>query len=66
MLYAEIADKQVFKLMGQWFDSCKSTAEAEKMLWHVLKELSNWDGVDYPKLQKYCEKQIKATKLSEL
>lgn len=64
MLYVEIPDKQIFKLMDQWLESCKSTEEVEKMLWYILKELSNWDEVDYQKLQKYCDKQIKAAKLS--
>jgi len=66
MLYVDIADNQIYKLMDQWFESCQSTKEVEKMLWYVIKYLNNWDEVDYHKLQKYCGKQIKVDKMSRL
>ncbi len=65
-MYIEIKDNKIYELMEQWFESCQSTPEVEKMLYFILKELKSWDEVDYEKLKKYCEKEIKSIKQSEL
>lgn len=64
MLYAEIPDNQIFKLLDQWFESCQDTKDVEKMLWYVMKELTDWEGVNYTKLRKHCDDRIRMDKVA--